>query len=94
MKIRIQVDANNIRVDETVEGRSEEDVARQFRSRVEARAPFLVKMALRAMDDRAFWRQIVEMHNKKTGASEPVPATATEFLAFGERTGYATRLEA
>jgi hypothetical protein len=92
MKVRVQVDADGIRVDEVVEGSSEEEIARQLRGRVEARAPFLVRMALRTMDDQALWRKIVEMHNKRTGAAEPVPATAGEFLAFGERAGYATRL--
>jgi len=93
MKYRVQVDMNQVHVDEVVEGETAEDVARGMRQQVEARAPFLVKMALHGMDDRTLWRRLVELHNSKRGASEAVPTTAEELLQFGERAGYLTRVD-
>lgn len=93
MKVRIQVKVDRVQVDEVVEGSSEADIARKMRREVEARAPFLVRLAIRAMDDRSLWRRVVEMHNRKFGVQEPFPDTAAEFIAFGERNGYVTRLE-
>src|SRR5437773_1900553 len=93
MRVRVQLKIDKVQVDEVVEGRSEADITRQLRAGLEARAPFLVRLALRTMDDRTLWRRVVELHNRKFGAAEPSPATAAEFIAFGERNGYVTRLE-
>jgi hypothetical protein len=93
MKVRVRVNVANVNVDETVEGASEEELVAKVRREVEARAPFLARVAIRAMDDRALWRRVVEAHNSRTGAGEPAPDTAREFLEFGERAGYVTWLE-
>ena len=93
MKVRIQVNEGQISVDEMVQGADEEEIVREVRRQVEARAPFGVKLVLRTMDDRALWRRVVEGYNQRHGASEPAPTTAGEFLRFAERVGYATRLE-
>jgi hypothetical protein len=92
MKVRVKIDIGSVRVDQTVEGATAEDIVRTLRKELEARAPFLVRPVIRAMDDRALWRKIVELHNSKFHATEPVPQSAEEFLQFGERTGYVTRL--
>ena len=93
MKLRVQANVKGIQVDEVLEGVSEEEVARRFREEVESRAPFLVKIALKGMDDRTLWRRIVEWHNGQAGATEPVPGTAAEFLAFAQRAGYAAPVD-
>lgn len=93
MKVRVRVEVGGVRVDETLEGRDEEEIARKLRAELERRAPFAARLVLRTMDDRALWRKVVEMHNNRAGGAEPVPASAREFLAFAERAGYVTRLE-
>jgi hypothetical protein len=92
MKVRIQVNVSGLQVDEVVEGAAPDDIVKQLRKKVEARANFVQRLALRAMPDTALWARVVEMHNKQAGTHEPAPATAEEFLAFGERAGYLTRL--
>lgn len=92
MRVRVKVDIEKVHVDEVVEAPDEEGVVRELRNRLAARAPFAVKLALRAMSDQALWRRVVEMHNKAAGAQEPVPTDAREFLAFAERAGYVTRV--
>jgi hypothetical protein len=93
MKVRVTVDVQSVHVDEVIEGASGEEVVRRLRRELEARASWLVRMALRGMDDPALWRKIVQMHNERSGSTEPPPESAAEFLAFAERAGYVTRLD-
>ena len=92
MKIHLKLDVQNVQVDEVVEADSEEAINHELRRRLEARAPFMVRLVLGTMTDPALWRKIVDLHNQRTGAREPAPTTAAEFLAFGERAGYVERL--
>ena len=92
MKIRVTINEAPIQVDEEIQGSSEDDVFHKFRDGAAARAPFAVKLAMKAMSDQALREKIVGAYNKKFGASEPVPSSAKEFLTFGERAGYVKRL--
>jgi hypothetical protein len=92
MKIRIKINHAPIHVDEVLEGESEDELFRQFREQAASRAPFLLKMALKTMSDGVIRQKVVEGYNHKFGASEPIPATAQEFIAFGERSGFVERI--
>lgn len=92
MKIRVTINETPIHIDEIVEGSSEEELFQLFRQGAAARAPFLLKMALKTLSDAELRRQVVQSYNHKFGAKEPIPATAREFIEFGERAGFVTRL--
>jgi hypothetical protein len=92
MKVRVQVNVANINVDEVVEGASDAEVVSQLRRKLEARAGFLQRLVIKALPDPALWAKVVEHHNEHHGTQEPAPNSAAEFLAFGERAGYITRL--
>lgn len=92
MKIRIVINEGPIRVDEVIEGNSEDDLFRKVRAGATARAPFLLKLALKSMSDSAIRQKVVEGYNQKFHANEPIPTTAKGFIAFGERAGFVTRI--
>lgn len=92
MKIRVTINQAPIHIDEVLEGASEDDLFRKFREEAASRAPFFVKMAMKTMSDQALRQKIVESYNHKFKASEPVPSTAKEFIAFAERVGFVKRL--
>jgi hypothetical protein len=68
-------------------------VVKLFRKQVESKVSFAIKLVLKTLDDQSFFKRVVETHNKKFGAQESAPSTAEQFLAFGERAGYVTRLD-
>lgn len=91
MRLCFDLPFDGVRVRETLEGPSEDDILRQLRYLARARLPwYRYKVAL-LWDDCAFWRLIVESHNHRHEASEPIPMTAPHFLSFAERAGYASR---
>ncbi|HEX8464526.1 MAG TPA: hypothetical protein VF627_07895 [Abditibacterium sp.] len=92
MKIRVTINQKPIQFDEILEADSDEALFRKLRETAAARAPFLVRMAMKSLSDNAIRQQIVERYNQKFGKSEPIPTSATEFLAFGERAGFVQRL--
>lgn len=92
MKIRVTINEGPISIDEVLEGTSEDDLFRQFREGAASRAPFLLKMALKTMSDQALRQQVVAAYNQKFKANEPVPSSAKQFIAFGERAGFVTRV--
>ncbi len=92
MKIRVTINVEPIHIDEVIEASSEDEILQKFRRGAEKRAPLLVKLAMRSMSDEALLRQIVQSYNHKFEANEPIPSTAKEFIAFGERVGFFTRL--
>lgn len=92
MKIRVTINEGPLHIDEVIEGASEDDLFHKFREGAASRAPFLVKMAMKSMSDQAIRQKVVESYNHKFKASEPVPSTAKEFIAFGERVGFVTRV--
>ena len=91
MKIRISI-TEPIRIDETIEGDSDDELFQKFRAGATSRAPLLLKMALKTMSDQSLRAQIIGAYNQKFKAQEPVPLSASEFIAFGERAGFVTRL--
>lgn len=92
MRYRIAITEGSFSVDETLDGATEAEIAAEFRRRVERRAPWAIRLVMKALDDRAFWARIVQAHNRQAAAAEPAPCNAREFLEFGVRTGYAQRL--
>ena len=92
MKIRVTINEGPIQVDEVLEGASEDELFGKFRQGATARAPFLLKMAMKTMSDDALRQKVVESYNHKFRATEPLASTATEFIAFGERAGFITRI--
>ncbi|MBW3635460.1 MAG: hypothetical protein KY445_03205 [Armatimonadetes bacterium] len=92
MKIRVTIHLDPIHIDEILEGATEDDLFRKFREEAASRAPFFIKMALKTMSDQTIREKVVESYNHKFKAREPVPANAKEFIAFGERVGFVTRV--
>lgn len=92
MKIRVTIHQDPIHVDEIIEGSSEDDLFRKFREGATSRAPFFLKMAMKSMSDQALRQKMVEGYNHKFKVNESIPTTAQEFIAFGERVGFVTRV--
>jgi hypothetical protein len=92
MKIRVTINEGPIKLDEVFEGSSDEELFRKFKDGAAARAPFVIKMAMKGMSDKALCQQVVESYNHKFGTKEPVPSCAQEFIAFGERAGFLKRI--
>jgi hypothetical protein len=92
MKIRVTINEAPIHIDEVIEGSSEEELFQVLRKGATSRAPLLLKMAIKTISDAAIRQQVVASYNHKFKANEPVPSTAKEFIAFGERAGFVTRL--
>jgi hypothetical protein len=92
MKVRVTINEGPIRIDEVIEGASEDDLFLKFRNEAASRAPFMVKLAMKTMSDATIRQQIVQSYNHKFKANEPIPATAREFIDFGERVGFVKRI--
>jgi hypothetical protein len=92
MKIRVTIKQGPIDIDEVIEGNTEDEIFHKFRQGAVARAPFLLKMAIEGMSDQAIRQQVVASYNNKFKANEPIPSTAKEFIAFGERAGFVKQL--
>lgn len=92
MKIHVTINQAPIHVDETLEGASEDELFQKLRAGAASRAPLLLRMAMKSMNDQAIRQQVVATYNQKFKAQEPVPTTAKEFIAFGERAGFITRI--
>lgn len=92
MKIRVTINQAPIHIDEVIEGVSEDDLFQKLRAGAASRAPLLLRMAMKSMSDQTIRQQVVASYNQKFKAQEPVPTTAKEFIAFGERAGFVTRL--
>jgi len=91
-KVRVQVSEGEIHVDQVIEGATDEEVVAGLRDELIRKAGFLKGAVIRAIPEEALWGRIVEAYNSRHGKSEPPPQTASDFLAFGERAGYVTRL--
>lgn len=92
MKVRVKVDIESMSIDEVIEGSNESEVVKKMRDELTKRANFAQRLVLRALPDQTLWAKIVDMHNTKRGDSERAPTTPAQFLAFGERAGYVTKL--
>lgn len=93
MRVRVTYRSDEISIDEELEGPDAEAIVRLAQQRAAARAGFLIRMAIRAMSPLQFACEVVKLHNKKTAAAAPLPASCAEFLETARAAGILTVLE-
>ena len=90
--MKIKVDIQNVQ--ETLEAPDAAAMLRRVKEEASSRAPFLLRGVIRAMGDLTFAGEAVKRHNSSKGTSDPIPASAQEFLDWSVARGYVTILEA
>ena len=89
MKIKIHYQD----IQETVEVRDAADALSRLKGEAAKRAPFLLRGVVKSMSDMAFAAEAVKRANGASGRSDPIPASAQQFLDWAVARGYATVLE-
>ena len=88
MKLRIDIE----NVHEEIEAPTAEVALSKVKAEAAARAPWMLRGAIKAMSDLGFAGEAVKMHNRKNGASDAAPANAQEFLDWAQSHGYVSQL--
>ncbi len=94
MRVRVQFQAEQIRVDEYFNGNSAEEIVRQMQSKVASKVNFVMRLAVNALSPLQFSQEAIRRYNDATGKTLPIPQTCEEFLKLGQQEGIVTFLEA
>lgn len=92
MKVRVRFEVADRSIDETVEGRSAEDLLAMAKARV-ARELGWKGLFLNAISPLAFAQMAVQRYNDHYKTNHPIPTSAEEFVEFGKMTGNLTVIE-
>jgi hypothetical protein len=94
MRVRVQFQAEQIRVDEYFSGNSAEEIVRQMQGKVASKVNFVMRLAVNALSPLQFSQEAIRRYNNATGKTLPIPQTCEEFLKLGQKEGIVTILEA
>jgi len=92
MKVHVILAIDGRQIDQIIEADSPDGVLVEAKERV-AREIGFKGFFIRAMSPLAFAQEAVRRYNEAYGKSCALPATAADFLAFGEETGHLIVLE-
>ena len=87
MKVRVNLEIADRKVDEIVTGRDADDVLAQAKARVEKELGWK-GFFLKAMSPMGFAQEVVRRYNAGSGSQYAIPKTADEFLKLGADLGY------
>ena len=93
VKLHVQFEAGDIKVNEVVAGSTAEAVVAAMQQRVAKELGFLKGTVVRAMSPLSFAQEATRRYNSALKANAPIPATCQEFLDYGVRSGFATWVE-
>ncbi len=95
MKVHIHVSHSLIKVDETVQAKTAEEIVTIVKGKVHDKSPFAMKLLLRSMSNQMFMQEIVKRYNSEVKPPKPlpIPTNADEFLKIATEIGVATILE-
>lgn len=89
MRVRIHVKLSGFEIDQVADGERVEDVVHVVKVETARRSKGLARLAINAMGDLSFAREVVKRYNAQFKSAEPLPNSAAEFLDFGVRCGFA-----
>ncbi len=92
MKVRVKIAIAGRSIDEIITALNADDLLAEAKQRV-ARDMGWKGMFLNAMGPLQFAQTAVRMYNENYKTDYPLPQTAEEFVAFGEKTGNLEVLE-
>jgi hypothetical protein len=87
MKVRVNLEIAQRKIDEVVTGRDADDILAQAKARVERELGWK-GIFLKAMTPLGFAQEVVRRYNAGTGSQYAIPQSAGEFLKLGADLGY------
>lgn len=93
MRVQVQYQAEQIRLDELFSGKNAEEIVRQMQGRVASRVNFVMRLAVNALSPLQFSQETIRRYNDATGKSLPIPQSCEEFLQLGQNEGIVTILD-
>lgn len=93
MKLHVQFDTKEFRVDEVVEGATAEAVVAAMQKRVAGELGFLAGAFVRSMTPLAFAQEATRRYNTAMKENAPTPQSCDEFVRYGVEKGFATVLD-
>ncbi len=93
VKLHVQFDTKEFRVDEVVEGATAEAVVAAMQKRVAGELGFLAGAFVRSMTPLAFAQEATRRYNTAMKQNAPSPQSCDEFVRYGVEKGFATILD-
>lgn len=90
MKVNVNINHENMKVNETFSGTNAEAVVAAMKSRVTRELPFALRLAANAMSPLMFAQEVVKRYNNSAKTNLPRPNSCEEFLQIAVDQGFAT----
>lgn len=90
MKVRVNIDRDNIKINNTFSGANADEIVGALKSRVAQDLPFAMRLLVNSMGNLAFAQEMVRRYNSAQQQNIPLPQTCDEFLKLAETAGICT----
>jgi hypothetical protein len=92
MKVRVQIQHGDFKIDERAEGKTADDIVGVAKGKVAAKLPFAMRLVVNGMSNTTFIQEIVKRYNAelKPNPLVPIPTNAEEFLETAVKLGFVT----
>ncbi len=94
MKVHAHINDQGFKVDEVFTGVTADAVVSLMKARVAKEMGFAMKLAINAMPNLAFVREVVKRYNEGKGTHLPEPTSCDHFLQIAQDEKLVTLLEA
>lgn len=93
MKIHLQLQLMNQKIEETIEGQDAAALLHMVKQETGKRVPFFLRGIVNGMTDMGFAQEAVRRANQANGRKDPSPASAQDFLDWAVERGWAQVVE-
>ena len=94
MKVHAQIDQQGFKIDEVFSGANADAVVGQMKARVAKEMGFAMKLAINAMPNVSFVREVVKRYAEGMKKTLPEPTSCEHFLQIAQEEKLVTVLEA